>query len=240
MKQQRPNCPSSQHSNLPARKKFASPSLPFLSVVSSISCSSTCLNKDLSGLCVGPCLTDCLVLEVQLRLQITCLIQRNLTLRFLSVIRQLLGTLVVSLARQIPLPRPQPVDCSDQVPTTLHPRQQIRSATRAQREGVCSLVVGEVVWGLAAIYLVEGQISRLVDLVGALVRRRATIHLVDSLEVDRQGNRRMHPQAAPRLHLDSPASLRRTKLLNQQRQDQVKRLVCSAARAALGPSPLAI
>lgn len=212
---------------------------PFLLVVSSISCNSTCLTKDLSGL-VGPSLTDCPVLEVQLRLQITCLIQQNLTLRFLSAIQQLLGTLVVSLAGQIPLPRPQPVDCSDQVPIPLHPRQQLRSATRPQREEARSLVVREVVRGLAAIYLVGGQISRLVDLVGALVRRRAPIHLVDSLELDRQGNRRMHPQAAPRLHLDSPASLRRAKLQNQQPLDQVKRLVCSVARAALGPSPLAI
>ena len=85
-------------------------------------------------------------------------------------------------------------------------------------------------------YLVEG---RPVDLVGALVRRRATTLLVGSLAVGRQGSRRMYPQAAAQLHLVSLVSLRRAKLQNQQQMPQVKHLVCSAARAALDPSPLA-
>ena len=86
-------------------------------------------------------------------------------------------------------------------------------------------------------YLVEG---RPVDLVGALVRRRATTLLVGSLALDRQGSRRMHPQTAAQVHLVSLVSLRRAKLQNQQQLHQVKHPVCSAARAALGPSPSAI
>ena len=85
-------------------------------------------------------------------------------------------------------------------------------------------------------YLVEG---RPVDLVGALVKRRVTTLLVGSLALDRRGSRRMHPQAAAQVHLVSLVSLRRAKLQNQQLH-QVKHPVCSAARAAMGPSPLAI
>ena len=84
-------------------------------------------------------------------------------------------------------------------------------------------------------YLVEG---RLVDLVGALVRRRATTLLVGSLALGWQGSRKMYPQAAGQLHLVSLVSLRRAKLQNQQLH-QVKHPVCSGARAALGPSLLA-
>ena len=98
----------------------------------------------------------------------------------------------------------------------------------------------EVVAEVAPIYLGGVQISRLVDLVGASVRRRATILPVDFLAVGRQENRTIYPQAAPRLHLDSLASPRRAKLQNQQRLDQVKRLVHSVAPEALEPSPLAI
>ena len=79
-----------------------------------------------------------------------------------------------------------------------------------------------------------------VDLVGALVRRRATTLLVGSLALGRQGSRRMYNQAAAQLHLVSLVSLRRAKLQNQQQLHQIKHPVCSAARAALGPSPLAI
>ena len=86
-------------------------------------------------------------------------------------------------------------------------------------------------------YLVEG---RPVDLVGALVRRRATTLLVRSLVLGRQGSRRTYPQAMGQLHLVSLVSLRRAKLQNQQRLHQVKHPVYSAARAALGPSLLVI
>lgn len=86
-------------------------------------------------------------------------------------------------------------------------------------------------------YLVEG---RPVDLVGALVRRRATRLPVGSLALGRQGSRRMYPQAAVQLHLVPLLSLRRAKLQNQQQLHQVKHPVCSAAPVALDPSPLGI
>ena len=86
-------------------------------------------------------------------------------------------------------------------------------------------------------YLVEG---RPVDLVGALVRRRATTILVGSLALGRQGSRRMYLQAAAQLHLVLLVSLRRAKLQNQQHLHQAKHPVFSAVRVALGPSLLAI
>ncbi len=76
-----------------------------------------------------------------------------------------------------------------------------------------SLVVREPVGGeVAVIYSVGGQIILRVELVGASARRRVIIHLVESLALGRQGSRKTHPQAAPRLHLDSLASLRRASL----------------------------
>ena len=93
-------------------------------------------------------------------------------------------------------------------------------------------------------FLVEAQTSRLADLVGALARRRATILLVKFLALDRQDNRTLQPQAAPRLHLDSLASSRRISLQKQHKQqrqlDQIRHPVISAAGAALGLSLLAI
>ena len=140
----------------------------------------------------GPRLIDCPVPERHLHFQTPCLIQRNLSPRSLSVNLQRAGFLEVSSARQELLPRPQPVGCSDRVPILLHPRQQIRSATRAQPEEVLSLVVEEVGLEMAAIHSVEEQISRRVDLVGALARCRATILLLDFLALDRQDNRTIH------------------------------------------------
>ena len=140
----------------------------------------------------------------------------------------------------MPLPQTQLVDCSDQASILLHRPQQIRSATLTQPEEILSLVV-EVVAEAAATYLVEGQTNRRVDLdlVGALAKRRVTILLVDFLALGREDNKIVHLQAVPRLHPDSLASLRQANLQKQQ-LDQVKRLVCSAAGAALGPSHLVI
>lgn len=148
--------------------------------------------KDFRCIFEDPRLIDCPVPEQYLHFQTPCLIQRNLKLRSLSVNLQQVVVLVVSSARQTPLPRPQPVGCSDRVPILLHPRQQIRSATRARPEEVLSLVVEEVGLEMAAIHSVEEQISRRVDLVGALARCRATTLLLDFLALDRQDNRTIH------------------------------------------------
>lgn len=214
---------------------------PLLLSVSLIVYNPRCLFKDPRCLFEVPRLTDCPVPERYLRFQTTCLILQNPITRFLSVSLQQVGALVVPLARQIPLPRPQPVDCSGQVSTPLHRRQQICSATQARPEEVLSLVVvEEVVAEVAATYSVGGEASRQADLVGALARSRVTILLVDFLALGRQDNKPLHLQAAPRRHLDSLASLRRANLQKQQRLDQVKRLASSAARAAPEPSPLVI
>lgn len=89
---------------------------------------------------------------------------------------------------------------------------------------------------VAVIYLVQEQIIRPVDLVGALARRRATVLLVELLAVRR---RTVHSQVAPRLHLDSLVFLRRVNL-QKLRLDQVKRLVPSVLQAVLGHLPLVI
>ena len=223
-------------------KKYAitvTASLLLLSV-SLIAYNPRCLFKDPRCLFEVPRLTDCPVPERYLRFQKTCLILLNLITRFLSVSLQQVEALVVPLVRQIPLPRPQPVDCSGQVSIPLHHRQQIRSATQARPEEVLSLVVEGVVAEVAATYSVGGEASRPADLVGALARSRVVILLVDLLALGKQENKTMHLQAAPRHHLDSLVSLRRANLQKQQRLDQVKRLASSAARAAPEPSPLVI
>lgn len=96
---------------------------------------------------------------------------------------------------------------------------------------------------MAATYSVEERTTRRVDLVGALVRFRATILLEDCLALgsqDSKDSKTINLRVAPRLHLDSLASLRQANPQKQQRLDQVKRLVHSGEQVALDPSPLAI
>ena len=90
-------------------------------------------------------------------------------------------------------------------------------------------VVAEAAAQVAATHFVEAQISPRVDQVGPLAKRRAIILLVGVLAVDKQVNKKMHPQAVPHLRLDLLASLPQANLRNQQQPDQVKHLVFSAA-----------